>query len=657
MTDRSKSCWWLADRSIAAERVTAMANTLLDAYGRELRRKMHAFRAVYLNEDHPDFDRMGYVRGSKYPVTQGGVDSLHAKLALSRPRPKIVPGSRRFKAKRRSKQLQRWIDGLFKLNATDKLQDDQLHDAEIYGAGVIKALVRHGKVVHERRHPGDILTDPREERRSAVRSLFEVANLDREMLAESEFIDGSAMRKRVLDVDAPPEQEDAGWHDSGVALDQVKVIEAWRLPSSPSAPGRHVMAVGDIVLLDEEWEWDCFPFSVLVWGRDPERTMQGQGIVERGLRVQSMLNHHCAVIDESFERFVPKMGAPRTANIDASVIDRKVGQWVEWDGPLPPQVLSPGPISPDFLAYAQELANRWFAVTGVSQMDARSEADPVLESGKAKLVQADINSGRFYAQGKGRERACVTLAELSIKLADYLCDHMGKDEERETDEERRERQSMTVDSYATEPGQLALAPADDEDAEEPAERPMLEVPAGRDSWRETIPYEAARMKGKGDEAYAIEVFPVSSLSQTVAGRMEEVNQLVSGGYITNPDTARELLDLPLLNEFQDLASARREAAEREIDRCLDAEQGIPSAYMDLNHALERATQEYCLAGIDEAPDDVLDCLRSFIGATEALIAKQNPPPAPVDPMAGMPPTEPAPPAMPMMPAGPMAAVA
>jgi len=656
VTDRSKLCWWLADRSIAAERVTAMANTLLDAYGRQLRRKMHAFRAVYLNEDHPDFERMGYARGSKYPVTQGGVDSLHAKLALSRPRPKIVPGSRRFKAKRRSKMLQRWIDGLFKQNSTDKLQDDQLHDAEIYGAGVIKALVRHGKVVHERRHPGDILTDPREERRSAVRSLFEVANLDRELLAESEFVEGATMRNRILDVSAPPEQEDAGWHDSGVALDQVKVIEAWRLPSSPSAPGRHVMAVGDIVLLDEPWEWECFPFSVLVWGRDPERTMQGQGIVERGLRVQSMLNHHCAVIDESFERFVPKYAVMRSSGVDATTIDRKVGQVVEYDHPQGvPTVLSPGPISPDFLAYAQELASRWFAVTGISQMDARSEADASLESGKAKLVQADINSGRFYAQGKGRERACVQLAELSIKLADYLCECHEKGEDDEREEPEREDASPLSDTGMS----IVSAYSEDEDEDDkPAnERPGLEVPAGRNSWRETIPYEAARMKGKGDEAYAIEVFPVSSLSQTVGGRMEEVNQLVTGGYITNPDTARELLDLPLLNEFQDLASARREAAEREIDRCLDGDQGIPSAYMDLGHALERATQEYCLAGIDEAPDDVMDCLRSFIGATEALIAKQNPQPAPVDPMAGMPPTEPAPPAMPMDPAGAMAAVA
>ena len=637
MTDRANTCWWLVDRSRAAQEVSRMAETLLSAYGRNLRRRMHAYRAVYLNEEHADFAKMGYHfdRGSKYPVTQGGVDSLHAKLALSRPRPKIVPGSRRFKVKRRAKNLQRWVDGLWRKNDTEKLQDDQLHDAEIYGAGVIKVLERHGHVAHERRHPGDILTDPREERRSAVRSLFEVANMDREMLSESEFVDGSDMRKKVLEVSAPPEQEDVSWTDDGPALDQVKVLEAWRLPPCPDKPGRHVIAVGGLVLLDEEWAWDCFPFSVLVWGRDPERTFQGQGIVERGLRVQAMLNHHCQVIDESFTRFVPKPGAPRSANIDWATIDRSVGQAIEWDGPIGPQLFSPGPISPDFLGYAAELANRWFAVTGVSQMDARSEADPSLESGKAKLVQGDINSGRFYTQGKARERACTRLAELSIKMADAISDHYEMDER----DEAHEREDLSALSDTG----MDIVSAYGEEEEPANEAPKLEVPGGRGSWRETMPYEHARMKGKGDEAFAVEVFPVSSLSQSIHGRMEEVSQLTAGGYITNPDTARELLDLPILAEYQDLASARREAAEREIDMCLDGEQGIPSAYLDLQHALERATQEYCLAGIEGAAEqapEVMDCLRNVIGATEALIAKNTAPPADV----AAPPTEP-----PMMP--------
>lgn len=646
MTDRSKACWWLADEGAAAERVSAMAESLLSAYGRTRRTQMHVCRAVYDNERHPGFDEAGYYGhgASKYPVTTGGVDSVHSKLALSRPRPKITPGSRRFKAKRKAKTLQRYIDGLFKKNQTDKLQDDQLHDSMIYRAGVIKVVAKHGAVAHERRFPGDILTDPREERRS-LRSMFELGACDREVLAE-EFADGSKMRDRILDVTAPPEPDEMMGHDKGATLDQVKVVEAWRLPPCPGKPGRHIMAVGKIALFDEPWEWECFPFSILVWARSPE-SMWGQGMVQRGIGVQSMLNKHCHVIDEAFSRFVPKY-AYLEGSCDPTVINRQVGQAVPYTTPgSPPTVLSPGPISPDFLGYRQELANTWFAVTGASQQDARSEADPALASGKAKLIQGDINAGRFYTQGKARERACVELAELSIKMADLL-----------SDQRKGEVHDDAIDTYATEPGQLALAPADDEESDE--EHP-LDVPAGRDSWRPRIPYSAARMKGKGEEAYAIEVWPVSSLSQSIAGRMEEVAQLNADGLIADQQQYRELLDIPQLNDYQDLESARREAAEREIDACLDGEQGTPTSYWGvegLTFARERAVNELCLAGIDDAPADVLNKLRGFIGAAEMQLQKlSTPPPANAAPVAAAPPM-PEPPMMdgpPPMPMDPMVA--
>lgn len=641
---REDTCWWLAPEGKAAKVVGAHAKSLMDAYGRTRRHRMNLYRAVYLNEAC-EYEKLR-VGGSKYPVTTGGVDSLLAKLALSRPRPKILPGSRRFKAKRKAKTLQRWIDGLFKKNGTDQLQDDQLLDSELYGTGALKVVGRHGTVAHERRHPANLLTDPREEERSNLRSLFELANCDREVLAEEYGeMHGSDMRAKILAVSSPPDESDLTTvADLSVALDQVRVVEAWRLPSCPGKPGRHVIAVGDLAVLDEPWEWDCFPFSFLVWARDPERQIQGQGIVERGLPVQRMLDHHCRVIDEAFERFVPKYAAPRSANFDPTIVDRKTGQYIEFDGVVPPTVLSPGPISPDFLGYRSELANTWFAVTGVSQMDARSEADPSLESGKAKLVQGDINTGRFYPQGKRRELACIRLAELSIKMADLLCDE--EDVRRAVEDEEREQED--AGSYATE---MEERPANEEPDEEDEGHP-LDVPAGRDSWRDKIPYAAARMSGKRDEAFAIEVWPVSSLSQSVAGRMEEVAQLEASGHITDPQQARELLNIPILDDFQDLASARREAGERVVDQCLDGEQGVASAYMDLPFLLDLATKEYCLAGIDEAPDDVMVALRNLIGQTEKLLKTQaGAAPAPVDPVAAALPPEPMPP-MPMAP-GPM----
>lgn len=641
-TDRKRTCWWLADKGVAADAVSKHAESLLTTYGRARRQLMAICRAVYLNESRNDYQDAGYYcpRPSKYPVTQGGVDSLASKLALSQPRPKITPGSRRFKAKRRAKMLQRWVDGLWRVNDTARLLDDQLHDALIYRAGVIKVVAKHNKVAHERRRPWDILTDPREETLSAIRSLFEIAAIDREVLAAQEYVEGSRMRDKILDISAPPEEDEATPKNGGGAfLDQVKVVEAWRLPPCPGEKGRHVMAVGNILLVDEPWEWDCFPFSILAWGRDPER-MMGQSLVQRGMGVQSMINRHCETVDRAFARLVPKYAVSRNSGVDASVINDEVGQVVEYDiAGGPPTVLSPGPISPDFLNYTEMLASRWHAVTGVSQMDARSEADPTLESGKSKLVQADINSTRFYLQGKGRERACVKLAELSIRTADMLCECAHEEHEMEEGEEMSPMSDVGMSIIS------AYEQDEPEDDEREEEHP-LDVPASRDSWREKIPYKVAKMDRK---EYAVEVFPVSSLSQSIAGRMEEVAQLEAAGHITDKQQARELLDIPVLNDFQDLASARREAAEREIDRCLDGEQGIPTTYWGpdgLAYAIDRATNELALSGLEEAPDEVLDLLRTFIGAAEAQLTGLQPPAPeapPVDPamMGGPMPPDPA----------------
>jgi len=136
--------------------------------------------------------------------------------------------------------------------------------------------------------------------------------------------------------------------------------------------------------------------------------------------------------------------------------------------------------------------------------------------------------------------------------------------------------------------------------------------------------------------------------------------------ITDPNVIRELLALPDLEQHQDLESARREAADREIDLCLDGEQGLPSTYMDLGYAIQRADQEVCHAEIGGADDDVLQLLRSFCGQARTLQQQQmaaSAPPAgptmgplgpPTGPVAGppiMPPPDGmTPPEMPVVPA-------
>ncbi len=588
-TDRPRLWWREEEPKAVAAAMTAHVDDLrrVGSYnGISRRQELAAWRSLYLDRPSKSAMDLGLrTRRSPFNLTQGGVDALHAKITVTRPRPQIVSVGGRWKQQRKSKLLQRWIDGEYDRLKAYKLLANLVHDAEIYGTGWLKCYGAFGRVQLMRVWDGDIYLDPREERFGGVRTLYHVCAIDREELWER-FPEGRAAIEK-----APPAplDESMPFDDLLVTgtrtVDMITVIEGWHLGPGEDVPGRHVMAIHNGVLASDEWTHPHFPFVCYAWARDPER-MRGQGVVERGAGIQLDLDEHESVMIRAYDTFVPRWAIPAMSNVSFKKLNDDISGFV-YDGVQPPTVLAPPAVSPDFVNHGDRLAQRYYRVTGISEMEAQSLTSSNLSSGKAIMAHEDVTSMRFLQQGRDYEQASVDLSRLVLATADEL--------------------------------------AEDEAA-------ALKV-YGIDKGAELIDYRDARM---GSDEYVVRVFPASKLPDTIAGRQETIGILMDRKIITDPQVARDLMDLPDLERHQDLASAKRANAERQIDLCLDGEQGLPSPYMDLAFAIERAVMvlnDAQLGGAEEDDPEAMERLRSFIGAAEAMMNPPAPPAAPGQPPA------------------------
>lgn len=611
--------WWKTKGMAAAEQMLGHVQQLRQANGRSSVshvRELVAYRALYLDRECADYQALGTGRygtdRSPFNLTQGAVDSIHAKLSLSRPRPNIISVNGRWKQQRKATLLQRWIDGWFEHTEAYEHLSNMLHDSLIYGTGWLKVYRHEGQACVDRVWDGDLFTDPREERYGKVRTMYQVAAISKDVLCE-QYPQHAAKIRQIQPVDiqeAMPFDDLRAIGTALMSLNLVTVVEGWRLGPGPDKPGKRMVITKGLVLEDEEYDNPYFPFVSMCWGRDPERA-RGQGLVERGFGVQADLDDHATVVQEAYGLFVPKLMAHEDANLTAKNLNDEVGQFFTYSGTNgPPTPWTPGAVSPDFLTREDMLKNRYFEVTGVGQMEASSMAPANLKSGKAILAYQDVTAGRFAPQARAYERAAVQFAKLVLWVADGIAE---------------EGDAAHLRVY------------------------------GKDS-HELLDYKSVRME---PDDYTVRVMAASVLPDSIAGRLEHVNQLREMGILTDPEQIRELLDMPDLERSNDLASAMRQHVEKEIDKCLDGEQGKPSSYLPpevLQWGKERANSTYHLAllgGADEDDPEAMEMLRTFIGAVDQLLTPPAPPQpaAPPEPMGGPMPLPPDPGAPPPGPPG------
>lgn len=594
--------WWLIEEPHST--IYHTVKELMTADTRAMEYQL--YRDLYADdEEFDDYSKfgLGVQRARRDNVIANGVDTVHAKLTQSIPRPYFLTSGGDWEAMEKAEMLTRFVEGLFDKLGFDRLVSEVCKESALVGHGAIHVyqdLVSHHPAI-ELIYCEDLFVDPREARFKAVRTKYRVLPVDRETL-----IDRYPDHKDLLEtVPAWSDDREGAPSMSEITSDVVLVVEAWHLPvrrfdepweegQSRHGRGRYVVCCADATLADDEWIETHFPILEMPF-QTVGRRHWGIGIGKRMLGSQVSVDILNEIIEESAKNSVPYWAIPRGASFNAEQLQNVPHKAYEYDGPVPPQIVAPPAYSQDLFSLLQSRIGSAYSGNGISELEAKSEVPAQFESGAAITKYNDTKTLRFADVVKRLEEIVIDVTKQVVAILEDV--------------------------------------AENEDADV-----QLKVLGGDRKTAETICYADCRL---GDAPYSIKIFPTNKLSAQPSAKLEEVNLLMQAGLV-GEDDARELLDFPDLDRFNDLASSQRDDVREAIAACKrKGTQPQAHSFMNFDYAITLGSVMYSLWHRKGAPDRVLERLQNFIGHAKSLKDLAMPPVPPAVPGGPPPPADPA----------------
>lgn len=611
--------WWESEERDVAGRMTSTARAVWeddswrrDEINKNLRRfNQRGLRGLFLGDGlNPDRNNV------RVNISKASVETLTAKVGTARPRPKFLTQGGDWSTRRRVKKLQRFTDQATRAAKVHDVGKHVFRDAMIGGTGIMAFVPDVGRkmVRAERVFPPEVVVDEAEAVDGNPQNMFRSKFLDRSVLSTS-------FPKKKGDLAAVPKADMTEGGDDAVTQaatstrhDMVQVWEAWHLATYDGngdlVPGRHVVAAGDVLLVDEEYEYDYFPFAFFHWS-DPVRGFWGDSALSeiRGLEKS------CNTMLQKIDRAMRLTGQPWVlSHINAKVPDAKFTDQtaliIPWQGQIKPEVVAHQPIHPQVIQQAWTLQSKAFEQLGLTELQVAGARPPGIESGRALEQLSEEHLVRFKDVAQRYEQLmAMDVSRHFLRCAQEL-----------------------------------------DDALKARGKKGYQVRAKYGKYSADIDWAEAKV---APDDLTIEVWPTSALPLTPAGRTQEVERWQTNGWIT-PQRAMVLLEFPDLDSESDLASADVELVEWQLEQMLEDGkdvtpldvQNLEYARQRVIYAIERATQDGCpLDHIDKA-NTYLEVLQSFLPAPAAPALQTMGGPTPVPGVVG-----PAPNPLQMPPAG------
>lgn len=575
--------WWQKRGDDLGKTVWAVANGLesdqefrrnrdresLSLYeGRKLR-GLHA-GAYTLEAQYQEYD---------LNVTRAACDTVQAEVA-GRQKPTAVfqTSDADWKTKRRAKKMQKFCEGIFHQQQgpyinTWELMEDVFLDAAIWGTGVAKVFAQAGRVIIERHFNAELYVDPVEARYGDPKNLFHIYTMERDRAIFTFALDptlkiSKAKRKEIARaIETADEVDPEIYGNNPRVAKAIKIVEAWRLRHEDGTPGRHVFCINNKTLFEEDYERTTFPFVRLQWERD-RMGWHGKGLVEQGEAIHRELNTNATKLQERFRL----CGAKRTY-VEEGSVDMEDMQSNDTEvivefkkGANPPVEQPPKPIAEAEKMWMDDAFQKYFEITGVSQMRASARKEPGVTAGVAIRTLNDMQTARFALKAKGYENAYIQLAEQIIQCV----------------------REVAQDGDFTVRYDEEVKWAD------------VELP---------------------EDTFDITIAPASALPNDPAGRLQMAQELYSAG-VVGVETFKQLLGWPDLEKEMNNQTAQVRYVEKTLDRMLDGGDYEPPDpfIMDKAGAFLQASQAYLDGLYDDAPESALDKVRQYIEQLDQMIA-------------------------------------
>jgi hypothetical protein len=362
--------------------------------------------------------------------------------------------------------------------------------------------------------------------------------------------------------------------------DMVDVYEVVHL-GSKERPGRHIIALENCTLVDEEWPYDFFPWVRYGWA-DADTGWANRPVVDQLVGYQNQVAKMLMIIKRSQSlACVPRVWIEQGSEVEEDQVTNEIGGIGYYKAGFKPPTIGPSQALPgEFYQHLNWLIENAMSDTGLNQFQATGRIPAGLEGGSGKALREYNDTGSTRQVIKGQRLECMSVEASTVyyRMSAMLAERC--------------------------PGF--------------AVRAMGSRSYERISWRDV----------EGDVSDIRFVSnPVSALSSTTSGRIQDVTDLIKGGLLP-PEEVQGGLGLKLLN-FPDLEKtitmeiALREMVDMMVDGALyDGEYFAPEPYMGptgLNWLKTMSAREYFKSfQLDGVPERNRDLLRRLMAEADSL---------------------------------------
>ena len=588
--------WWLDEFvETRGERVTQVAAELYRRMEPH-RQGMWRWAGLYANDPFLS-TQLGFSPRSKSlsqnntrtaPLSLNAVkavsDTYVALVTDDRPKVSAVTSGGSWELQQKAAALEKFIGGVFYENDIYTVATLVNYDVVKCGTGIIKVADDRPRKTHikmQRIFPWDILADPDDAMYGNPQCLYELRRIPRVVAQEYWPEKADDIARCTGDFSTLGNETSA---QLAYNEEYVYVVEAWRRSPAEGVPGLHVIVVGDVVLFEEEWNRDSFPF-VFFYRQRPTEGIWGISLGQELSGLQLAVNKLLRDIQRAQNLVVGHYLIENSTQVNTGNISDRIGGFIRYRG-TKPEYVAPPPVPDQTIMYLQQLWGRCFETIGISQQAAQSQKPAGLNSGKAIMVYADIQSQRFKPSYVEYQNAFIELGKQVIATA------------REMDEtfyvHAAGRSTMTTVSWAD---------------------------AG----------------GLEDSEFALKLYPTNALADDPASRLQQVQDLMVAKLLTDKQ-GRRLLDMPDLEALNDYENASYNLVMKIQAMILNGEEDAPGPepFMDLVEAIQTMQLGYLKAKLGGAKPDRLAKVSDWIAAAKQMLDEATAPP----PGAAPPPTLP-----------------
>lgn len=581
-------------------------------------------------------------------VCRGAVDTLQAKVAKHRPLPQVLTQRGNWVKQKRARKMTEFLEGEFyRQRIFERHAPMIVRDALIFGRGHLRIMVHGRRIKVERVLPWELLADEWDARYGSPRNIYHVRSMDRGVALETFARTKSggwnqSIKRAIMEAGRFSDRLD---FDSGVGstVDRIDIVEAFHLcdqpeehsagedevdtadgedddegtgenrgkgasPPSHSCNGRHVVITTAGTLLDEDWEYDYFPYATLGYN-EAVTGCWATGLIEQLEGYQYQINEASERVAEQYRLSGVHILVPDNAKISYEDIRNGINIIGHAPGGKP-DVHQMDLVNEHMRARPRELREDALNDAGLSEMSVQSEKPAGVTAAVAIQTLDDIETERFLIFGRAYEAWNLEVARRFIDCAKLIAKTKG-------------------DHSVSVPMKGGIVPL---------------------KWNDVYV-----------DGVEVRVFPTSLLPTQVGARLEKLTMLWENQLIDRATFLRHL-DAPDMQAEMDLETADKLVIDEMLDRMLEAEEDEgddaympPTSYQPFEWAARRAQQKYNRALLDGAPEYNLELLRRYIKHCDTEMKKltpEAPAPQPANIMgaAGMSPPAPgpaAPPAPPM----------